>query len=291
MQNQHVNKRIPVDFVRFLASDGIELRGWLSLTDGDAAALHIHGARGNGYENNFLDNLRSMYLSKGISFFSIDTRGAGIESFFRRDAKDWLRGGECYEIFDESLHDIQGAIDFLKNLGKTKFILQGHSLGCSKSVNYVLKSKENIEKLVLIAPTDMTAWAESNPEHVDYLNRAEQLMAEGKGEELVDAKCWRFDETPISAQTYPTLCKAGTPVDIYGHGQTTAPLSFIEIPTLIPYGTEDIGIKRIDGSMEKYLERAMKILNPKTKIAVIDGAEHSFRNFETELADVVADFI
>lgn len=94
-----------VDFVRFDASDGVELQGWLSSVDGDVAVIHIHGMSGNGYENKFLDTMRKAYTDMGVSFFSIDTRGHGIISSFHQkvDSDSWGEGtklgGSCYEIF------------------------------------------------------------------------------------------------------------------------------------------------------------------------------------------------
>lgn len=279
-----------IDFIRFKATDDVELQGWLNNEDSDVAALHIHGKGGNGYENYFLDNLREMYTSKGISFFTIDTRGRGVISDFRQ--KDgWKHAGDCFEIFGESVHDIKGAIDYLKSLGKSRFILQGHSLGCTKVVNFILtQDTTGIEKVILLAPTDMAGWANTDPHHQEYLTKAKQLLTESKGEELVAAQCW-IDKTPISAQTYPSICETGSPADIYGDREGGALLGRIAIPTLIPYGTADIGITEIDGTMAKWLERVNKIKNANTEVAVIDGAQHGFRGFERDLAEKVAEFM
>lgn len=286
-----------VDLIRFKATDSVELQGWLTNQPGDTAVLHIHGRSGNGYEHYFLDNLREMYSRLGITFFTIDTRGYGVISSFweggKADSwgKDSKLGGSCFEIFEESAHDIQGAIDYLKTLGKTKFILQGHSLGCTKVVNYlVTQNVAGIEKAILLAPTDMTGWASSHPEHEGYITKAKQLLAEGKNEELVNAQCW-LDKTPLSAQTYPTICEAGSSADIYGKREGGALIGKVTIPMLIPYGTEDIGIIKIDGSMDKYLERVNSIKNENTKIEVIKGAAHGFKGFEVELTDLIEGFV
>lgn len=50
-----------VEFVRFKASDEVELQGWLTKQTGEIAVLHVHGMGGNGYKNYFLDNLREVY--------------------------------------------------------------------------------------------------------------------------------------------------------------------------------------------------------------------------------------
>ncbi len=279
-----------VEFIRFKATDDVELQGWLNNEDSDVAVVHIHGMSGNGYENYFLDELRQMYAKHDVSLFTIDTRGRGITSDFRQ-GDGWKHAGSCFEIFEESVHDVQGAIDYLKSLGKTRFILQGHSLGCTKAVNFVItQATAGIEKVVLLAPTDMAGWAEHNPNHQEHLSRAKQLIAEGKGEELVDAQCW-LDKTPISAQTYPTICEAGSSADIYGSRESGALLGKVELPMLIPYGDADIGITQIDGSMDKWLERVNKIKNANTQVSVIKGSAHGFRGFESELAKVMEGFI
>lgn len=279
-----------IDFVRFRATDEVELQGWINNESGNTGVVHIHGMSGNGYENYFLDDLRQMYAKQGISLFTIDTRGRGIISDFRQGER-WKHAGSCFELFDESIHDIQGAINYLKSVGKTSFILQGHSLGCTKVVNYVVTQKPvDIEKVVLLAPTDMTGWANTEPKHQDYRLKAKQLIATGKGEELVDAQCW-LDKTPISAQTYPTICEKGSSADIYGIRESGALLSKVELPMLITYGSADIGITQIDGSIEQWLERVNKIINVNTQISVIDGAAHSFSGFEGQLAETVKRFM
>ena len=286
-----------VEFTRFKASDGIELQGWLSNENSDIAVVHIHGMSGNGYENYFLDNLREMYSKNGISFFTIDTRGRGIISSFSKENEidSWGEGtklgGSCFEIFSESIDDIQGAIDYLKTQGKSKFILQGHSLGGSKVVNYlVTKNNSEIIGAVLLAPTDMIGWANTDSHHQEYLKKSEEFISHGEAEELVNAQCW-LDKTPLSAQTYPTLCKAGTAVDIYGERDEGALLGRIQIPTMIAYGDNDIGIVKVDGTIDKWIARVDKIKNQNTKISVIKGSAHSFKGCEVELSKNVEAFV
>lgn len=281
-----------IEFVRFKASDDVELQGWLSRQEGETALLHVHGMGGNGYENSFVDNLREVYMEQGIAFFTIDTRGRGIISDFRQ-ADGWKHAGSCFEIFEESVYDIEGAIAYLQSQGYLKIILQGHSLGCSKVVNYIIsKNPSNIEKVILLAPTDMIAWANSDPDHERNLIKAKQLLAEGKGEELVGAQCWPLDKTPLSAQAYLSKSDKGRAVDIYSSRDNgDAPISEVKQPMLIPYGTDDIGITHPFGSMNAFSERLNKIKNPNTRLAVIDGSAHSFRGYEDKLANRVSDFI
>lgn len=286
-----------VNFVRFKASDGVELQGWLSNVDGDTAVVHIHGMSGNGYENHFLDNLREMYSKEGISFFTINTRGHGIISYFPQgdDVDPWgggtKLGGSCFELFEESIFDIKGAIDFLKTLGKSKFILEGHSLGGSKVVHYLVSTKSpEVIAAILLAPTDMVAWAQTDPRHDEYLKKSEELIARSARDELVGAQCW-LDETPLSAGTYQTLCKAGSAVDVYGERTGGSLLGRVQLPVHIVYGDDDIGILKVEGTVDKWVERVNKIKNQNTQISIIQGATHSFKNHESTLAENVESFV
>ncbi len=286
-----------VDFIRFKATDSVELRGWLSNQEGNSCVIHMHGMSGNGYENYFLDNLRVMFEKNNISFFTIDSRGSGIYNSFWMSGKEnaWGEGtklgGSAYEIFEESKFDIQGAINYLETLGKTKFILMGHSLGGSKVVSFLASEKSSdVIGAILLAPTDMVGWANTDPNNQKYLLNAKQLIADGKGEELVGAECW-LDKTPLSAQTYPTICEAGIAVDIYGEKAGISPLGNVDLPMLIVYGDIDIGIIKIDGSMDKWLERVNKIKNKNTQISVIKNASHSFKKHEVEMTEAVEKFI
>ncbi len=280
-----------VEFVRFKAADEVELQGWLHLADGDSAVIHIHGHSGNGYENNFLDYLSEMYVQQGVSFFSIDTRGRGVISDFAMGS-GFKHAGSCFELFDESVHDIEGALTYLRSIGKKTFLLQGHSLGCTKVVNYIVAQMcSDISSVVLIAPTDMVGWAESDPQHETYLVKAKHHIAAGEGEELVDAQCWPLDKVPISAQTYPTICERGSSADIYNNRDGGPLLGQVSLPMHIVYGDADIGIQRIDGAVDSWLARVNPIKNQNTTISIIDGAQHSFAGCETDLAAAIKKFI
>lgn len=280
-----------VEFVRFKATDGVELQGWLNRAKSNRAVLHIHGMSGNGYENSFLDDLRSMYRDLDISFFSIDTRGRGIISEFRQVDSTKL-GGSCFEIFEESVYDIDGAVHYLKSIGINEIILQGHSLGCTKVVHYMLSSQADrvVVKLILIAPTDMVRWAELDERHEQYLSKAKKFMIDGSGEELVGSQCW-MDKTPLSAQTYPTICEAGSNADIFGEREGGALINRIQHKNLIVYGSEDIGITRIDGTIESWKKRVDPLVNKNTRISTIEGAGHSFVGYEQELSKHIETFL
>lgn len=286
-----------IDFERFKASDGIELQGWLSDVSGDAVVIYVHGMSGNGYENYFLDNLRGTYIDSKVSFFTFDNRGRGIISWFRSGGKldVWgegeKKGGSCFELFEESSNDIQGAIDFMRSKGKSKFILQGHSLGGSKVVNYLLNNiADDILAAILLAPTDMVGWANTDSHNQEYLDKAHKLVKQGKPEELVSASCW-LDNTPLSAQTYATICEGNTSVDIFSPREDGALIGKVTVPMVIIYGDRDIGIEKIDGNIDTWKNRVSQLINSKTKIEIIPGADHGFTDKEDKLAEISDNYV
>lgn len=80
------------------------------------------------------------------------------------------------------------------------------------------------------------------------------------------------DETPLLAQTYLSICKPGTPIDIYRKDI----LGEVNLPMMTIYGTDDIGITNVDGTIEKWKERFDAVKNDNTAVKIIDGAPHSF---------------
>lgn len=286
-----------VDFNRFPAADGVELQGWYSDVPGSTAVIHVHGKAGNGYENRFLDTLYRRYGELGVAFFTFDNRGRGVESYFPQNypstpqSEDTKRGGSCYELFDESTHDIQGAVDFVKCQGITRVVLQGHSLGGPKVVNYLLNQPDAaVISAILLAPTDMAGWAAKDPEHEANLGHAHTLLAAGQGETVLGTHIG-LDKDEISAQAYIGMYEAGTPVDIYGDREGGPLLGQLALRTLIVYGSQDVGITEIDGTVDHWLERVATFRNENTRVEIIDRASHSFKGYENQLADVTGAFV
>jgi predicted alpha/beta hydrolase family esterase len=64
--------------------------------------------------------------------------------------------------------------------------LQGHSLGCTKAVHYLVNNKESdIFAAILLAPTDMVGWAKTDKNNGVYLKKAKGVDFE----KLRDTTC------------------------------------------------------------------------------------------------------
>lgn len=138
--------------------------------------IHIHGNYGNFYQNKFIWLMSKLYCENGVDFLSINTSAHDglAEGYYGKDLK--YVGGGVTEYQDSQL-DIQSAIDFVDSLGYTDIILQGHSLGCDKVIDYVIHSTRKFD-IILLSPVDGYAVQKDwiKPETIE--NQIERLSKE-----------------------------------------------------------------------------------------------------------------
>jgi len=187
-----------MEFVETITEDNLVLQGLISEPEEkiDSVILHIHGMSGNFWENSFIKTMLKEYPKKNISFLTVETRGAELLRWFQTgDGKTKLIG-DSYEIFEESVYDIDAWVNFLKSKGYNKIYLQGHSLGCSK-IAYYQKIKNNplVKSLLFISASDMMGLLvndEEKPKYEKFLKEAKEFVQKGKENELLSGIQWEF---------------------------------------------------------------------------------------------------
>lgn len=137
--------------------------------------IHIHGNYGNFYQNKFLWYMSEIYLKEGIDFLTINlsSHDGLAEGYYGKELK-YVGGGVA--DYNDSQLDINAAIDFVAGLGYCRIILQGHSLGCDKIVDFALNNNTKYP-LILLSPVDsyavQSAWI--SPETIeDQINRLKE---------------------------------------------------------------------------------------------------------------------
>lgn len=118
----------------------------------DTIIIHIHGNFGNFYQNKFLWVMSNIYVANRIDFLTINlsSHDGLAEGYFGRELK-YVGGGVA--LYDESQADIAAAIKFVETRGYKKIILQGHSLGCDKIIQYTVNNGTP-NPLILLSPVD-----------------------------------------------------------------------------------------------------------------------------------------
>lgn len=141
--------------VTFRTKENYEVIGMIfcSLSqNNDTIVIHIHGNFGNFYQNKFLWIMSEVYIKNGVDFLTINlsSHDGLAEGYYGRELK-YVGGGVA--DYNCSQADIEAAINFAVYKGYKHIILQGHSLGCDKVIQYTLENKSDIP-LILLSPVD-----------------------------------------------------------------------------------------------------------------------------------------
>lgn len=98
----------------------------------DICVIFIHGMCQTILDNYFATVCGKILSENNIGFIYEHNRGHSIENDIVMKDSSFKRCGCMYEIFEDSIIDIDLAIDKAKYLGYKRFVLMGHSYGCNK---------------------------------------------------------------------------------------------------------------------------------------------------------------
>ena len=271
-------------FIRFKATDNIELCGILysPKEKSKKTVVHVHGLAGNFYENRFISYLAKLYTNKGYNFLTFNNRGHGYFSDLLKwgDKVSFINGGGVYESFEESIFDIEGVINYLKNQGNEEIILQGHSYGCNKIINYYIKKKDkNISKIILLAPCDIVLEIKvcMGDKYDKCINQAKDFIKNNKPKKLIDSPLFPITFT---AETFVNNWLENTMSDIFRYrldNDINEDLKQIDIPILIEIGEKDNFVLVADKEqINSYFKNNLKNYT----INYILDAKHNYLNSE-----------
>ena len=282
-------------FIRLKATDGIELCGifYSPNKKSKKTVLYVHGLADNFYTNKYVSYIAEMYTNKGYNFLTYNNRGNGFFSNLLKedDGKvSVVKGGGAYEVFEESRLDLDGILNYLNSIGNEEVILQGHSFGCNKVIDYCSYTENKISKIVLLSPCDIVTQqkAYTGLDYDKLVAEAKNLYEEGKGEEVL--KSLLFPLT-FSAKTLVTSWLPETSADIFRYrdsGYIHEKLKNIKIPVLVEFGTKD-KLALVFGQ-----EETVKFFNnnlSKCKINFIENAAHYYYAYEEQLAKDIEEWL
>ncbi|KAI9005019.1 Alpha/Beta hydrolase protein [Hyaloraphidium curvatum] len=271
-----------VELVSVTTSDGFRLDGALRAPAAakDArglpadALIAIHGATGNFYGESFFSRVSDELSSRGCAVLRINNRGHDFAYPVRN-----LRGfmGTAFEVIDDSRKDLQAWLDFLESRGYKRIAVWGHSLGAVKTVYSIATDADPRVVLGLASSPPRFYYATHadssyGPEFKSNIARAEELLREGKPEELMRV-----------AVPLPGLFSSATYRDKYGPEDRYDFLPLLEklpVPMLVTLGGEEtqtyyIDLRREGPDMAKKIE--------KLEYKVIEGADHLYTDKYGEL--------
>jgi pimeloyl-ACP methyl ester carboxylesterase len=281
-----------VDLVRTTTADGMRLDGALLAPTGKAgqtpfdAVVCLHGVGSSFYATNLMEKIAPQLQSLGLHLLWANTRGHDLvyTAYAPGRAK---RQGAAYEIVAEGRIDISAWVNFLSERGWTRIVLLGHSLGAIKSV-YTLahETLPNVRAVVAASPPRLSYaafMAAGARGFAEAMHRAEQLVADGQGEQLIEVSF-----------PYPLLIAAEAYVDKYGRAERYNIFNFADrlaCPALFVYGEEElqnggIAFAGLPAALAE-LRRPNQVLD----VAVVPGANHMYAGVQEKLAAAVCEWL
>jgi pimeloyl-ACP methyl ester carboxylesterase len=239
----------------------------------ELALLLVHGVAMNFY-------------SPPLAIFAHELAGRGYHAFvINTRGHDWISragnlnafNGASYENLEDCILDLDGAFEFLASQGYRRFILFGHSLGCVKSLLYQgIRHRADIVGVISCSCPKQyySARALDQPQFAQTMADAEQLVAQGKGEELLWAPTG--DAMGIfSARTY---------VSKYGRHEKNDVRRYIATlgcPLLTIVGGAE------HTYFQQYAQELCSAAGPGGTYKLVPGANHFYNKHQSETVEII----
>lgn len=285
-------------FIKTETTDGLSFTGLLTAPDMKTTKLilHVHGMSGDIYINSFYPAMHEKYPVNGYAFLAAEHRGTHSVAQFNHSSGEIINIGNSYEIFEDSVLDIQAWVNKAMELGYEEIWLQGHSLGPSKLVYYIHKQNpQNIKGLILISPSDMLGWVLDDSRidlHNKLLAEAIQLVTQGKSRQLLSQE---LDGYLLSAGTYLNFFGPSSSLAIFNYLKPEVGwnvVNSLNLPIIAFSGTADDGVPTSVGANNAMQMLEEQLLNsPRKQTVVYEGAEHDFAGYAEKLVEDVLKFI
>lgn len=257
------------EMVTLRTADGARLQGIIfrAARPSASALLLVHGYGGNFYEAYF-PKLAEAAAHAGYDTLSLNMR-------------DHDTGPKKSSFLDNQV-DIAAGAAYLRELGHKRLVLLGQSMGTNRVLYYQAASgDQDIAATILVSgPGDLfewNAWQFGKEKAQATVEEALNLQRAGRAEDLM-----LVDLGPIGKALYT----AGYLLSLRGPDRLSNPylnLAKVKNPILIVQGTAD-GL--IPPDVGKRLQMAATAGSAAVFVS-IEGAGHSFENYESVLGDKV----
>ncbi len=299
-----------LEFVQLLSTDKLILPGLLYAPDKSTkrAAIWLHGMGDNGmfYNPGRINALGQALTDRGITLLSFNNRGAHEKKLLSIDgSEEQYIGGTHYELIRDCVHDIDGAVTYLKAKKYTELYLLGHSTGANKICVYDQKTTQTpFTKYVLAGPGDDVGGAYTALGDVKFnatLALAKDLAKSGNSHKVMSEDSGMY---PFSAQSaydimnpngdYNTFPFYEVATKRLGSKALFEAYRKIRTPTLVVFGEND-EYASTAGSVSD----ALIMLEDNTHESIVDDcgfltiadADHGFHGAYDRFASSVADWL
>lgn len=280
--------------VKVTTSDNVVLHGLLvePLQTSKSIVINVHGTAGSFYWNDFYQNVSEAITKLDFAYLTTNNRGTMVYEL----EKGTPFTGAALETFGHCILDINAWIEFAFAKGYEDIILVGHSFGTEKSVYYMNKGKyvDKIKAVVLLGFSDTVGTQQRYEKQLghDYFSEAKALVEKGEGYRLLNDIYALAGELPISAKTYLDFYLPNSELSQTLPLRQGKDLRFfrnITVPILGVIGDHEDGEYTIVPILEAI--KLLKSENPLAEVCQLKNCDHGFSGKESELADLIADFL
>lgn len=265
----------------------LTLRANLELADGksvkDGVVLVTHGTLAhNGME--LINAMQNGLKDQGYNSLAINL-SYGLDA---RESAMYDCPTPHVHKHTDAVEEIAAWTKWLKGQGASRIALMGHSRGGNQTA-WALAEKDDpaITSAVLVAPATWTAGYNQKDYKERYgvdldplLAKAEKLVAEGKGDTLMDVDFIYCEKTRAAAKSVVSYYKDDERMD------TPTLLAKTKKPVLVIIGSEDTTVTGLAEKMEKVAD------GERIKTYTVDGADHFFMDlYGDEVVEEAAAFI
>lgn len=256
--------------------------------DKDICVVFIHGMCQTIIDNYFATVWGNILIENNIGFLYAHNRGHSIENDILRKNGSYIRCGCMYEIFEDSMLDIDLAIEKAKDLGYKRIILAGHSYGCNKLIYYYYKRRPSIISLILASAPDMVGLQFfRQKDYKELIKEAKDNIDKGDSAKLLSNLV--EDYMYMSSGTYYNWFKENSNLDnlpVMGYSDNWEQFESIDVPILT-----------FSGSLETDNYLHLDLLKDKAKncrdfeYKIIEKTNHFYINKEEEIGNLILDWI
>ena len=268
-----------------------------SKKSGKQALLWVHGLTSNFYGHIALfEEFAEACDDAGFGFAAFNNRGhdmvTGIRKIDKRKPKgyDHAIGGAGYEVFAESVHDIEAGIDFLVGQGYSKVVVIGESTGANKVCYYTATQKHpHFFGTILVSPISdrLTQEFDAYKLQTDLAYMQDRVNL-GHGDVLQSG----YSLFPLTPKRFLSLLSPNSLEDQFDYGDPRPQLTYfsqIKTPLLVIFGGNDEHADRSVQKIKKVFDEYA--FSPNYKSVVIPDALHSYNGKEKELVETIVNWV
>lgn len=264
---------------------------------GKRAILYVHGLTSTFYGSvRMLEALAQACEKRGMGFAAFNNRGhdmiVSIRKVDKNNPKGYTHtnGGAGYEIFEDSIFDIDAGIQFLRDQGYGEIVLIGHSTGANKVCFWAATQKnEIVVGVVLASPLSDRLDTEIDKKKLKKdISFMKNLVKKGKGNELVLG----YHYFPMTPKRFLSIFEPNSMEDMFDYGDEKPKLAYfsrIKKPLLVILGSRD---EYLDRPVENVFEVFKRFTHSRRfQCVIIPSALHSFNGKEKEVVQTIIDWV